>query len=527
MKTTTALSLGAAAIALTLTPLSAQDRNSERDLPVVEIKIPRIELPPGVEPAATLPEAHAVGQVVRISELDTGTDGLNAVIALAPDITTQVRAQQGGRLPLNARTVLVKDNIETRELPTTAGSLALRNNRTGRDAPLIANLRKAGGVVLGKTNLSEWANIRSNDSTSGWSAVGGLTRNPYATDRNTCGSSSGSGAAIAAGFAWGAIGTETNGSITCPASINGIVGFKPSVGIVSRTHVIPISSTQDTAGPMTRTVHDAARLLTAIAGEDPADPATVGVSRIADYSENLDSFSLEGVRIGVMRNQIGSRDDVRDAFQIALGDLERAGAVLVDIEFAIDEAIWEDSFTILLFELREEMGKYLRSIPAIEGTETPRSLADLIAFNEANSDAEMRWFDQGIFLTAEMTTDREAYEKAKENAVRIAGKETLDRLLAENEVQFLVAPTRGPAWVSDLVNGDNFNGSIGFGSPAAIAGYPHLTVPMGHIEGLPVGISFFAAKWEDHAVLKAGAAYERARTAELPVPTFKPWVPSR
>ena len=470
-------------------------------------------------------EADIALRVAAIEAHNDGPNGLNAVIVHSATAGFKAREMADVGI-LKGRSVLVKDNIETEEWATTAGSLALANNYTRRDAPLIANLRAAGGVVLGKTNLSEWANIRSNDSTSGWSAVGGLTRNPHATDRNSCGSSSGSGAAVAAGMAWGAIGTETNGSITCPASINGIVGFKPSVGLVSRTHVVPISSTQDTAGPMTQTVYDAALLLSAIAGEDPADAATVGVPRIADYTTGLADYSLEGVRIGVMRNQVGNRDDVEAVFGSALEDLERAGAVLVDIEFEMNNDIWGDSFTILLFELREEMGEYLQSIPEIEGTDTPRSLADLIAFNKANAEREMRWFDQGIFQTAEATTDREAYEKAKANALRIAGPETLDTLFAEHNVQFLVAPTRGPAWVSDLVNGDNFNGSIGFGSPAAIAGYPHLTVPMGHIEGLPVGISFFGAKWEDHAVLKAGAAYEKARTATLPTPSFKPWRPS-
>ncbi len=482
-------------------------------------------------PAEFDAEADMAKRVEAIETHNGGPNGLNAVIAYS--FTAGFKAREMADVGiLKGRSVLVKDNIETEEWPTTAGSLALKHNFTRRDAPLIANLRKSGGVVLGKANLSEWANIRSNDSTSGWSAVGGLTRNPHATDRNACGSSSGSGAAVAAGMAWGAIGTETNGSITCPASINGVVGFKPSVGLVSRTHVVPISSTQDTAGPMTQTVYDAALLLSAIAGEDEADPVTIGVPRIADYTEGLSDFSLEGVRIGVMRNQVGNRDDVEAVFGTALEDLERAGAVLVDIEFEIDDAIWEDSFTILLFELREEMGKYLGSIPAIggSGVETdadvaPRSLADLIAFNKANAETEMRWFDQGIFQAAEANTDREAYEKARANALRIAGPETLDKLLAENDVQFLVAPTRGPSWVSDLVNGDNFNGSIGFGSPAAIAGYPHLTVPMGHIQRLPVGISFFGAKWEDHAVLKAGAAYEKARTAELPTPSFKPWSP--
>ena len=463
--------------------------------------------------------------ILRIQALDDNGPRLNAVIDYDP--TAPVKARQlAATGPLRGRTVLVKDNIETSEFPTTAGSLALKDNRTGRDAPLIANLRAAGGVVLGKTNLSEWANIRSDSSTSGWSAVGGLTRNPYAIDRNTCGSSSGSGAAIAAGFAWGAIGTETNGSITCPASINGIVGFKPSVGIVSRTHVVPISSTQDTAGPMTRSVHDAALLLTAIAGEDKADPVTLQAKRVKDYTAGLDTYSLAGVRIGVMRDQIGNRADLKAVFETALADLERAGAVLVDISFAPDRQMYGDSFTVLMFELREEMGKYLASIPAFKDGDTPRSLADIIAFNTAHADAEMRWFGQDLFEQAEATTDREAYEKARENAVRIAGKETLDKLLAENNVQFLVAPTRGPSWMSDLVNGDNFNGSVGFGSPSAIAGYPHLTVPMGAIEGLPVGLSIMGAKWDDHAVLKAGAAYEKARTAKLPAPTFRPWRPA-
>ncbi|MBV7264979.1 amidase [Erythrobacter ani] len=462
--------------------------------------------------------------IARIQTLDDAGPQLNAVIIYNPD-AAEVAQQLAQTGLLQGRSVLVKDNIETAEFPTTAGSLALKGNVTRRDAPMIANLRAAGGVVLGKANLSEWANIRSNDSTSGWSAVGGLTRNPHATDRNACGSSSGSGAAVAAGFAWGAIGTETNGSITCPAAVNGVVGFKPSVGLVSRTHVVPISSTQDTAGPMTRSVYDAALLLSAIAGEDPADSATVNVPRKTDYTAELAEASLEGVRIGVMRNQVGERNDVEAVFESALRDLERAGAVLIDIEFEMNDAIWEDSFTVLLFELREEMGKYLASIPAIEGQETPRSLADLIAFNEANSEQEMRWFGQGIFQAAERTTDRERYETAKANALRIAGEETLDTLFSENDVQFLVAPTRGPAWVSDLVRGDNFDGSIGFGSPAAIAGYPHLTVPMGHIEGLPVGVSFFGAKWEDHAVLKVGAAYERARSAELAEPNFLPWEP--
>lgn len=489
-------------LALASAPLSAEDRVG----------------PPS--PAAETAKA----QIERIEALDDAGPTLNAVIAYNSGAPALAAKAEGDGLPLVGRTVLVKDNIETYEFPTTAGSLALANNRTVRDAPMIDRLRAAGGVVLGKTNLSEWANIRSDSSTSGWSAVGGLTRNPFATDRNSCGSSSGSGAAVAAGLAWAAIGTETNGSITCPASINGIVGFKPSVGLVSRTHVVPISSTQDTPGPMTASVWDAAMLLGAIAGEDPADPVTLTAqNRVTDYTAGLADYSLQGVRIGVMRKQVGNRGDLTSLFDQALADMRAAGAELVEIEFNPNQQMYRDSFTVLMFELREEMGKYLASLP---GEDMPRSLADLIAFNKAHASEEMRWFGQDLFELAETTTDREAYETARENALRIAGEETLDKLLADNDVQFLVAPTRGPTWVSDLVNGDNFNGSIGFGSPAAIAGYPHLTVPMGAIEGLPVGISFFGAKWADHEVLKIGAAYERARSAVLATPSFKPWSPA-
>jgi amidase len=419
--------------------------------------------------------------------------------------------------------VLVKDNIETREFPTTAGSLALEDNMTGRDAPLIALMRKNGGVVLGKTNLSEWANIRSDGSTSGWSAVGGLTRNPHAIDRNTCGSSSGSGAAVAAGFAWGAIGTETNGSIACPASINGIVGFKPSVGIVSRTHVVPISSTQDTAGPMTRTVYDAALLLTAIAGEDKADPATLKAKRVKDYTAGLDTYSLDGVRIGVLRSAVGGRPGLSALFEDALADLTRAGAVLVDVEYTAPGELWAASLPVLLHELRVEMDKYLAGRP-VEGG--PRSLADVVAFNRENSDAEMRWFGQELFEQALTTTDDAAYAKNLATLRRLTRAEGIDKLLADHKVAFLVAPTTGPAWTTDLVNGDNFGGGIGAGSLAAISGYPHLTVPMGAIEGLPVGLSIMGGQWEDHAVLKAGAAYEKARTAKLPAPQFRPWQPA-
>jgi len=468
------------------------------------------------------PKAKAEWHIERIARLDDAGPQLNAVLNINSAAPQQAKDAADAKLPLNGATVLVKDNIETREFPTTAGSLALRRNNTGRDAPLIANLRRSGGVVLGKANLSEWANIRDSSSTSGWSAIGGLTRNPHAIDRNACGSSAGSGAAVAAGFAWAAIGTETDGSITCPASVNGIVGFKPTVGVVSGQHIVPISHSQDTAGPMTRTVFDAALLLNAISGTYADETADGG--RQINYTQGIENASLHGVRIGVMRKQMGSRKDVQALFETALADMERAGAVLVEIEFEPNEEMWRDEFAALLFELRDDMGAYLESLP---GENMPRSLADLIAFNKAHAGEEMRWFGQSIFEQAETAIDRNAYEAARANALQLAGVEGIDRLLSENEVKFLIAPTAGPAWASDLVNGDHFSGGIGAGSLAAIAGYPHLTVPMGAVEGLPIGLSFIGAENRDHDILMAGAAYERARSAALPEPSFKRWKPAQ
>lgn len=463
-------------------------------------------------------EAAARYYLGRIALIDDDGPMLNAVVVTNPSAPAEARAAVAAGLPLGGRTVLVKDNVETREFPTTAGSLALAGNMTGRDAPMIARLREAGGVVLGKTNLSEWANFRSSRSTSGWSAVGGLTRNPHASGRNACGSSSGSGAAIAAGLAWAAIGTETDGSITCPASVNGIVGFKPTVGLVSRTHVVPISRSQDTAGPMTRSVADAALLLNAIAGSDPRDSATAEAdARRVDFTAGLATASLGGVRIGVLRKQVGSNPAVERLFNQALADLVRAGAVLEPIDHEPPDEMGEAEFVVLLYEFREDLDAYLFSSPA--GIPV-RSLDQVIAFNEEHSDQELRWFGQDIFETAAATTDRAAYEKARADSLRLAGEQGIDRLLAEHDVAFLVAPTTGPAWLTDLVLGDNYEGSIGAGSLAAIAGYPHLSVPMGAVEGLPVGLSIIGAKWQDAAVLRAGAAYERARGATLTVPDF-------
>ena len=506
------IALPLAALCLTLSACATTAPGPDRSAAAMIPPAPRDDVPA---------RAQAEIYLERIARLDDAGPRLNAVIAVNPNAPDDAARAAAAGLPLGGRTVLVKDNIETRELPTTAGSLALAANDSGRDAPLVALLREAGGVVLGKANLSEWANIRSNNSTSGWSAVGGLVKNPHALDRNACGSSSGSGAAVAAGLAWAAIGTETDGSITCPASVNGVVGFKPTVGLVARTHVVPISEAQDTAGPMARSVADAALLLSALAGTDAGDPASADANRQRRaYLNDLSAASLQGVRIGVMRNQVGSRADVSGLFDQALADLERAGAVLVDIEFTPNPEMYRDEFEVLLYELRVGMDAYLASLP---GPDLPRSLEQLVVFNKANADRELRWFGQELFELALTKTDGSAYRAALVNSRMLARESGIDKLLADHEVRFLIAPTTGPAWPSDLVLGDNFSGGIGAGSLAAIAGYPHLTVPMGAVEGLPVGLSFVGTRWDDACILQAGHVYETVRSAKLAEPAFTRW----
>jgi amidase len=321
-------------------------------------------------------------------------------------------------------------------------------------------------------------------------------------------------------MAWAAVGTETDGSITCPASANGIVGFKPTVGLVSRTHVVPISHSQDTAGPMASSVFDAALLLGAMAGSDPADPATLEADkRKTDYTAGLGLSSLKGVRIGVLQKQSGRHAGVNRVFDRALADLSAAGAVLVPIAYDFPEELGRDEGVVLYFELREDLNAYLAALP---GAPPVRSLADVIAFNKDHANEELRWFGQETFIKAETPVERATYEKARANSLRLAGPEGIDKLLADNKVVVLIAPTEGPAWPIDLVTGDHFM-AVGAGSLAAVAGYPHLTVPMGDVEGLPVGLSFIGAKWNDKAVLELGAAYERARTVTLKAPSFKRW----
>lgn len=468
-------------------------------------------------PAADLVDAYRA----RIARVDRAGPALNSVLALNPGARAQAAALGDRRpgAPLFGLPILVKDNIETADaMPTTAGSLALAQNLTRRDAPIIARLRAAGVVILGKTNLSEWANIRSTRSTSGWSAVGGLTRNPYALDRNACGSSSGSGAAVAASLAAAAIGTETDGSITCPAAINGIVGLKPTVGLLSRTRIVPISHTQDTPGPMARSVRDAALLLTAMAGSDPADPATADAdAHRTDYAGRLAPDALRGKRLGVLRSAMGSDPKVAALFEMALADLKRAGAVIVEVKAPDTAAMGAAEQTVLSVELKADLNAYLATTPP---TVTTRTLAQVIAFNTSHAATELRWFGQDLFETAEATKGLgdAAYLKAKADAHRLAGPDGIDAMLRANRVDALIAPTNGPAWTTDLVNGDHV-GAEGAGSFAAIAGYPHLTVPMGAVEGLPVGLSFIGPAWSEADLLADGYAYEQASHRRRP-PTY-------
>ncbi len=450
---------------------------------------------------------------------------IHAVIGVNPQATAEAQASDARRAagkargPLDGLPILVKDNIGIAGLPTTAGSLALTRNARSASATVVGRLARAGAVILGRTNLSEWANIRSEHSSSGWSAVGGLTRNPYMLDRTACGSSSGSAAAVAAGMAAAAVGTETDGSISCPASMNGLVGLKPTVGLLSRNGIVPISHTQDTAGPITHTVRDAAILLTAMAGSDPADPATADANahRI-DYTTALDPHALKGVRLGVARFLLkGFTPETLGAFNRALAVLEARGAVLVDVRDYDMGKLAKNENLVLLTELKADLNSYLAGSPPDVET---RTLAQLIAFDDAHP-AEMTWFGQGFFVKAQRTKGLQdpAYIKARTSNLRLAGPDGIDRLLREHGVVALISPTQSPAFVIDLVNGDS--GGAGDSSLPAIATYPYITVPMGEVHGLPVGLSFIGPKWSEGRLLGLAYDYEQASHEARP-PTFAP-----
>ena len=466
----------------------------------------------------------------RIEAIDRQGPTLRSVIETDPDAIANARAldeeRRGGRVrgPLHGIPVLLKDNVSTHDrTTTTAGSLALEGVVSPRDASVAAKLRVAGAVLLGKANLSEWANFRSRDSSSGWSGRGGQCRNPWALDRNPCGSSSGSGASVSANLVAFAIGTETNGSIVCPSSANGIVGFKPTVGLVSRAGIVPIAHSQDTAGPMTRTVTDAALVLAAIAGVDPDDAATAASAPhlVADYAAALRPDGARGARIGVARDFLGFDSRVDALFETALEALRGAGAVLVDpAPMPTRRTMSEPSFQVLLYEFKADLDAYLAALGA---TAPVRSLADVIAFNEANRDREMPHFGQDLLLAAQEKgplTDPD-YRKALADAQRMARAEGIDATMDHDQLDAIVAPTGGPAWLIDLVNGDSSSG--GSSSPAAIAGYPNVTVPMGFVRGLPVGISFFGRAWSEQVLLRIAFAFEQA-TKHRRAPGFAPTV---
>ncbi|HWI86145.1 MAG TPA: amidase [Sphingomonas sp.] len=466
--------------------------------------------------------------LARIAAIDKAGPRLNAVLSVNPhaliDAAHSDALRKAGhpRGALEGVPILIKDNIDSADpMPTTAGSLALADNVTHRDAPLVARLRAAGAIILGKTNLSEWANMRSPHSTSGWSAKGGLTRNPYILDRSACGSSSGTGAAIAAGLAVAGIGTETDGSVTCPASVSALVGLKPTVGLIPRTYVVPISHSQDTAGPMTTNVADTARLLTAMAGSDARDPASAEADRHKqDYTKALDAGALRGARIGVLRFAIGDEPGTADLFEKALAQLKAAGATLVEVKKpAGHDKMGDYEQAILITELKQDLNAYLASTPA---NVTVRDLAALIAFNRAHAGQELAWFGQELFEQAQASKgyDDADYKKAASEARRLAGADGIDKMLADDHLDALVAPTGGPSWRTDLIAGDHFVGG-GAGNYAAVGGYPHLTVPMGQVHGLPVGLSFMGAKWAEAKLIGLGYAYEQA-THMRRLPKFLP-----
>ena len=473
----------------------------------------------GDQTGRSLAEAY----LARIVALDVGGPALNSVIETNPealqiaDALDRERRERGPRGPLHGIPVLLKDNIDTGDrMQTTAGSLALVGTPAPRDAFVAERLRRAGAVILGKTNLSEWANFRSTHSTSGWSGRGGQTRCPYVLARNPCGSSSGSGAGIAANLAAAAVGTETDGSVVCPASANGLVGLKPTLGLVSRAGIIPLAHSQDTAGPMARTVRDAAILLNGMTGVDPRDAATSGSAGhlAADYTATLDAGALRGKRLGVVRSYFGFDPGVDRVMEASLTALREAGAILIDPVVLPNAGKYDDSEGVVLrYEFKADIAAYLATR---SGAGVPRTLKALIEYNAQHADAEMPWFGQELFEQSEAKgplTDK-AYLDALRRNHRLSRAEGIDAALGAHRLDAMIAPTGGPAWMTDLVVGDHFTG--GYSTASAVAGYPHLTVPAGFVHGLPVGMSFFAGAWSEPALLAIGYAFEQATRARRP-----------
>jgi amidase len=461
--------------------------------------------------------------LARIEAVDKQGPALKSVIEVNPDALTLAdqldleRRSKGVRGPLHGIPVLVKDNIDTADkMATTAGSLALVGSKPPEDSFVAKQLRKAGALIMGKTNLSEWANIRCNYSTSGWSGRGGLTRNPYALDRNPCGSSSGSGAAVAASLCAVAVGTETDGSIVCPSSVCGIVGIKPTVGLVGRTGIIPISHSQDTAGPMARSVRDAAILLGVLAGVDPQDPITADSTgrTFSDYTKFLDAAGLKGAKIGVARNYFDFHDAVEAMMTVALDAMKQAGAVLIDTEaLSVVDQSGSAETTVFQYELKADMASYLARLGASAPVKT---LKDIIDFNDRNKATEMPYFGQDVFLSSEEKGPLTEYEylEALAKCRRLSRTEGIDAVMDKHDLDALVAPTIGPACMTDLINGDRWLG--GSSRPAAVSGYPSITVPAGYVFGLPVGMSFFGRAWSEPVLLRIAYAFEQATQFRKP-----------
>ena len=457
----------------------------------------------------------------RIEEIDKRGPAINAVIEINPDALAiaktldRERKEKGSsRGPLHGIPVLIKDNIDTADrMMTTAGSLALLGSTPAQDSFVVKKLREAGAVIIGKTNLSEWANFRSNHSSSGWSGRGGQTRNPYVLDRNPCGSSSGSGAGAAANLCAIAIGTETDGSVVCPSSANSLVGIKPTLGLISRAGIIPIAHSQDTAGPMCRTVTDAAILLGALTGVDSRDKATSASQGKAlnDYTKFLDPNGLKGARVGIVRKSFGFNDATDKLLNDLIGDMKKLGAVIVDPADIPTAGKFDDSeLEVLLYEFKADLNSYLAGL----GAKAPvHSLKDIIEFNEKHRDKEMPYFGQDLFTKAQAKgplTDK-AYLAALKKNHDLSRAQGIDLVLAKNKLDALIAPTGGPAWPTDWINGDHFTG--GYSTASAVAGYPHITVPAGYVYGLPVGISFIGSAYSEPTLIRLAYAFEQATKA--------------
>jgi amidase len=471
--------------------------------------------------------AHSLAEkyLQRIHGIDSSGPHLNSIIELNPDalsIAASLDAEQsskGMRGPLHGIPVLIKDNLGTADrMSTTAGSLAMQGFTPPKDSAVAAKLRAAGAIILGKTNLSEWANCRSSHSSSGWSGRGGQTHNPYALDRNPCGSSSGSGAATSANLCAASIGTETNGSIVCPSNANGLVGIKPTVGLVSRAGIIPVSHSQDTAGPICRTVADCTAILTAIASVDPDDQATQSKERKAadDYTQFLDRAGLKGTRIGVLRDTFNISEAASPLCAAALDAMKHEGATLIDIDIPSATKLDDSENEVLLFELKNDLNAYLAANHA-----PIRTLKDIIAFNESNREKELLYFGQDLFTQAESRgplTDKK-YLDALEKNHRLTRAEGIDAAMDQHHLDAIVALTGGPAWLTDLVDGDHFGGASS--SLAAIAGYPNINVPAGYVFGLPIGLSFFGRAWSEPTLIKICFAFEQSTLHRRP-PRFLP-----